>query len=117
LARDILDDGRALRKFTAICEAQGGLRTPPAADHTHPVEARVTGRVSAIDNRRLARVARLAGAPRAAAAGLLLHVELGDRVEAGQPLYTVHAESRGELAYALAYARTRAGIIELEPAA
>jgi thymidine phosphorylase len=117
LAREILDDGRAGRKFAAICEAQGGLRTPPVAAHTRPVEARAAGRVSAIDNRRLARVARLAGAPRDAAAGLLLHVKLGDRVEAGEPLYTVHAESRGELAYALAYARTRSGIIELGPPA
>ncbi|HET6370069.1 MAG TPA: thymidine phosphorylase family protein, partial [Nitrospiria bacterium] len=28
-AREILDDGRAWRKFQAICEAQGGMREPP----------------------------------------------------------------------------------------
>lgn len=113
LARQVLDDGRAGRRFEAICEAQGGMRTPPVAPFTRPVTARTGGRVSAIDNRRLARVARLAGAPRDAAAGLLLHVRLGDRVDAGAPLYTIHAESRGELAYALAYARTRPGIVAL----
>jgi thymidine phosphorylase len=113
LAREILDDGRALRKFAAICEAQGGLRTPPVAAYTRPVTARAAGRVAAIDNRRLARVARLAGAPRDPAAGLLLHVRLGDRVEAGAPVFTIHAESRGELAYALAYARSRPDVVAL----
>jgi thymidine phosphorylase len=87
------------------------MRTPPAAAFTRPVTARRGGRVAAIDNRRLARVARLAGAPRDRAAGLQLHVRVGDSVEAGAPLYTIHAESRGELAYALTYARTRRGIV------
>ena len=113
LARQILTDGRALRKLEAICEAQGGMRTPPVAAFTRPVTARVAGRVAAIDNRRLARLARLAGAPRDPAAGLELHVHVGDSVEAGAPLYTIHAESRGELAYALTYARTRPGIVAL----
>jgi len=116
LARDLLDDGRAWRKFTAICQAQGGLRHPPVAAHTRPITAAATGRITGIDNRRLARVAKLAGAPRDPAAGLLLHVHLGDAVAAGEPLFTVHAESRGELAYALAYARSRPRIVELSRA-
>ncbi|MCP6757153.1 thymidine phosphorylase, partial [Klebsiella pneumoniae] len=56
-----------------------------------------------MDNRRLARIAKLAGAPRAPAAGLDLHVRLNERVETGQPLFTLHAETPGELAYALAF--------------
>jgi thymidine phosphorylase len=115
LARDILDDGRAWRKFTAICEAQGGLRTPPVAAHSRPVTAGRAGRVAAIDNRRLARVAKLAGAPRDRAAGLVIHVRLGDAVGVGDPLFTVHAETAGELAYALTYAASRPRIVELEP--
>jgi thymidine phosphorylase len=114
LARTILDDGRAWRKFMAICEAQGGLRTPPTAAHTQPVTAQRQGRVTAIDNRRLARVARLAGAPRDRAAGLMLHVRVGDMVPAGEPVFTIHAETAGELAYALAYAGSRPHIVNLE---
>jgi thymidine phosphorylase len=116
LARVILDDGRAWRKFAAICEAQGGLRTPPVAAYTRPVTAMRGGRVAAIDNRRLARVAKLAGAPRDRAAGLVIHVRIGDVVHPGEPLFTVHAETAGELAYALAYAESRPGIVELEMA-
>ena len=68
-AAAILDDGRALARFTAICEAQGGFREPPRAPLRHEIEATMSGRVSTIDNRLLARLAKLAGAPRSAAAG------------------------------------------------
>ena len=105
VAREILADGRALRKFEGICDAQGGMQSPPVAPHTHVVEATRAGVVSHIDNRRLARVAKLAGAPAAKAAGLELLVRLGDAVVAGQPLFTLHAESPGEVDYALAFAR------------
>lgn len=113
-ARDILDDGRAWRKFQAICEAQGGMRVPPVAAHTHAVLSEREGRISIIDNRRLARVAKLAGAPRAPAAGLELHTPLGTWVSKGQPLFTVHAESPGELTYALDYVSAQADIVQVE---
>jgi thymidine phosphorylase len=40
-----------------------------------------------------------------------LHVRCGSDVGDGQPLYTIHAESPGELAYALDYARKQPDII------
>jgi len=112
-ARAALDDGRAWRKFVAICEAQGGMREPPTAGHRREVAAPRTGAVSAIDNRRLARVAKLAGAPLDKAAGVELHVRCGDRIATGQPLYTIHAESPGELDYAFAYAVSQPDIVAL----
>ena len=111
VARDILDDGRALRKFEAICDAQGGRRELPIAPHTQTIEATQAGRVWNIDNRRLARVAKLAGAPAAKVAGLDLLVRLDDDVSVGQPLFTLHAASPGELAYALAFARENADLL------
>jgi thymidine phosphorylase len=114
LARAILDDGRAWRKFEAICAAQGGLREPPRAAHTHPVSASRAGTVTRIDNRRLARAAKLAGAPHDPAAGLLLHAPLGRRVERGEPLFTLHAESPGELAYALHFVQAHPDIVRVE---
>ena len=113
IAREILDDGRALQKFEAICEAQGGMRELPVSTHTHTLEATSAGTVRNIDNRRLARVAKLAGAPAAKAAGLDLHVRLGDAVSEGQPLLTLHAASPGELEYALDFARANADLLEL----
>ena len=113
LAAETLVSGRAWEKFQRICEAQGGMRTPRVAPYRRVVSTTHAGLVIHFDNRRLAKVAKLAGAPDDTAAGLELHVRLGERVEAGQPLYTVHAESSGELAYALAFARANPDIIGL----
>jgi len=113
-ATQILDSGLAWRKFEAICQAQGGLREPERAPLTHVVAAERSGECSAIDNRRIAQVAKLAGAPRDVTAGVEMHTRLGTRVRRGEPLYTVHAESRGELDYALSYAAQRTDIVKLE---
>jgi thymidine phosphorylase len=102
-AAEILRTGAALRKFEAICDAQGGRRELVTATHTHSIDAPHTGVVTAIDNRRLAKIAKLAGAPQAKAAGVDLHCPVGSRVERGMPLFTVHAETPGEMQYALKY--------------
>lgn len=115
LARATLDSGRALAKFIAICEAQGGLRVPPKAAQTHSVTAPTEGTVRAIDTRLVARVAKLAGAPRDAAAGAMVHVRMGDRVERGQPLFTLHAGSLGALQYALAFVRSQLPVVLVSP--
>jgi thymidine phosphorylase len=116
LAREILRDGRAWAKFQAICRAQGGMREPPVAPFSRPFNAPAEGRVTQIDNRRLARVAKLAGAPRDASAGLALHTRVGCRVERGEPLFTLHAQAQGELEYAMTYAMSGGEIVSLERA-
>ena len=116
LADATLSDGRAWEKFQRICEAQGGMRVPPVAPHQHPLEAARAGRVRSIDNRKIAKLAKLAGAPDAKAAGVALHVKLGATVGRGMPLCTVHAQAPGELAYALDYAAANPGIIEVAEA-
>jgi thymidine phosphorylase len=113
-ARATLEHGDALRKFEAICEAQGGMHEPPHAAFTDVIAATRVGRIATIDNRRLARVAKLAGAPRAPASGLEIHVELGDVVRRDQPLVTLHAETRGELEYAKRYLAANPDIIALD---
>ncbi|NVE95997.1 thymidine phosphorylase family protein [Altererythrobacter lutimaris] len=111
-ANAILDDGRAMRKFVAICKAQGEFRRPERARFQHVIECERSARIASIDNRRLARLAKLAGAPRSPAAGVVIHVNIGDPVEAGQPLITLHGESIGELEYALDYYRMNTDLIE-----
>ena len=56
---------------------------------------------------------KLAGAPRAGTAGIDLHVRNGDFVERGEPLFTLHAESPGELAYALDYATAQSDTVHV----
>jgi len=72
--------------------------------------------VVVIDNRRLSLAAKLAGAPLASTAGVDLLVKQGQRVKRGATLFTVHAESPGELDYALKYLRDQKGVIALTPA-
>jgi thymidine phosphorylase len=108
-----LESGAAWVKFQAICEAQGGMREPPVAPHCRPVVAVRAGRISTIDNRRLAKVAKLAGAPDAKAAGVEIHVRLGADIRAAEPLYTVHAQTPGELAYSLDYVAANEDIVGL----
>lgn len=113
LARTVVQDGRAWAKFHEICEAQGGFREPERAEFTAPVLAARSGSVVSIDNRRLSRTAKLAGAPKAPCAGIDLHVRHGDFVERGQPLFTLHAASPGTLAYAAEYARTQPQTVQV----
>ena len=112
-AERALDDGRAWSKFQRICEAQGGMRTPPEAAQRRPLLPERPGRISSIDNRKIAKLAKLAGAPDAKASGVEMHVKAGDVVIREQPLCTVHADTRGELQYALAYASTHRDIFEV----
>ncbi|WP_057923131.1 thymidine phosphorylase family protein [Lysobacter capsici] len=112
-AAGVLASGAALRKFMAICAAQGGFREPGTAHFVEPVIARADGRVGCINNRQLARIAKLAGAPLNATAGVVCSLREGDLVQRGMPLFHVHAGSRGELDYALDYANTHLDALSL----
>lgn len=104
VARDILDSGRALAKMQAIIAAQGSRNF----DHQHPslgaltleVAAPAAGMVVGIDNLQLARIARLAGAPKVPSAGVDLFKRLGDTVNEGEVLYRIHASYPADLAFA-----------------
>lgn len=111
LAQATLDSGAALRKFEAICAAQGGMRVPSAGALRHEVLANRSGRVAAVDNRRIARVAKLAGAPQDPGAGVLFQAPLGKSVRAGDVLYTIHAQAPGPLFRAVSYAGLHGDII------
>jgi thymidine phosphorylase len=113
LAEQALNDGRAWAKFQRICEAQGGLRTPPRAKLRRPLLAQRSGRIVHINNRKIARLAKLAGAPEAKAAGLVLQTRLGEDVAAGCSLLMVHAETPGEMDYAMEYAAANPDLIEI----
>ncbi|MDP1142443.1 hypothetical protein, partial [Klebsiella pneumoniae] len=63
LAEQTLDNGSAWDKFRAICLAQGGLKVPPVAPYRYAMVADRDGIVDRIDNRILAKIAKLAGAP------------------------------------------------------
>jgi thymidine phosphorylase len=104
IARDILDSGRALAKMRAIIEAQGAKAFDPEAPELAPLSfeilAEQEGVVTGIDNLQVARIARLAGAPKVQGAGLDLLHKLGEPVKAGEVLYRVYAAFPADLEFA-----------------
>lgn len=114
LARRTLESGAASTKFERICRAQGGFREPAAAKLQHVITARETGRVTSVNNRAVAQIAKLAGAPDVPTAGLRLHVRIGDAVARGEPIMTLYAETEAELAYPLGFAEATPDAIGIE---
>jgi thymidine phosphorylase len=104
IARDILDSGRALARMQAIIEAQGRKpfdpEHPPLGALQFEVRAAADGVVTGIDNLHIARIARLAGAPKVTGAGVDLAVKLGEPVRRGDLLYRVYAGYAADLAFA-----------------
>jgi thymidine phosphorylase len=97
IARKILESGKAWERFRKICEAQGELREIPTAKFHHDILAQKSGTVSEFDNRKLSQLAKLAGCPSQWASGVYLYKHLGDKVEKGEKLFTIHSNSQGEL--------------------
>lgn len=114
LAARVLESGRAYEKFRSICLAQGAFREVPEAKFKKVIESRRKGVLTKINNRKVANVAKLAGAPRDKTAGIDLHVKLGDKVEMGEALFTLHADTKGQLLYAFEYMINEKDIFRVE---
>jgi len=112
-AQEALDSGRARARFEEIRVAQGARELPPPAPFTAIVAAPADGRVRALDCLRIARVAKLAGAPANPSAGLRVLCRIDDVVARGQPLLEVHAQSEAQLGFAIAHAEQAEGLVEV----
>lgn len=114
IAKAILTSGQAFTKFEAICEAQGGMREIPIAPFTYTIEAEHSGLIRNIDNRHIATIAKLAGAPEAKSAGIELLVTLNSTIKKFQPLFKIHAETQVQLNYALDFFHQGHDIFQIE---
>ncbi|SFX79809.1 thymidine phosphorylase family protein [Marinospirillum alkaliphilum] len=112
-ATETLDSGAALKKFIAICDAQGGFTEPNMAPYQYNWQATKSGRITGIDNRQLSQLAKLAGAPEDPTAGVTLEVKLNTSIKPGQLLLTLHADSPGELQYAVDFLEAHPQMIEI----
>ncbi|HQT23622.1 MAG: thymidine phosphorylase [Sphingobacteriales bacterium 17-39-43] len=113
IAKQVLESGKAYKKFLSICKAQGRFSLPVLAPYKEEIKAEKAGILKRIDNRKIAKLAKLSGAPQSKSAGILLNVHLGERIEENQLLYTLYAESKGELNYALEYKNNHNDIITI----
>lgn len=105
-ALDILEKGLAYEKFKEIIKEQGGNSNVRVADiklsnFKYNVKAKKSGVVRYIDNKLLTRVAKVAGAPECKGAGIYLNVHLKDKVKKNDILFTIYAENKKKMDYAL----------------
>lgn len=112
-ATELLEMGKAYKKFKSICKAQGKFIEPVLAKFSHEVYSENQGTLIRIDNRKIAKLAKLSGAPEYKASGILLNVHLGNTIKKGQLLYIIYAEAEGELKYALNYLKIHKDIMTI----
>lgn len=100
-AEDILDSGRALKKFREIVIAQGGDPDVPLdrllGKFSNTICAKNSGIVLKIKNEDISKIARYAGAPKDKGAGIYLSVKVGQTVEKGEKLFEIFAEKDNKL--------------------
>jgi pyrimidine-nucleoside phosphorylase len=115
MAEESIANGSAFGKFRVLVEAQGGdvsyVDDPskfPRARLVEVVQSPESGYLSQIQARTVGEAAVALGAGRARksdpidhAVGFIIHHKVGDRVETGQPLFSVHANDRGKLEEAI----------------
>lgn len=99
-AKQLLESGQADGKFERIRNLQGRRELNAPGEYVQEIRAEKSGRINAIDNKVIARIAKLASAPRDPKAGVYLLKHVGDAVERGEPLFRVHAESPEPLRFA-----------------
>lgn len=104
LAQEMLDSGRGLDKLREMVAAQGGDQQAiidfdclPQAQYQLAVPSPATGIITAIDAKAVGLSSMLLGAGREnqqseidLAAGLVLEKKIGDQVQTGEPLATLH---------------------------
>ncbi len=108
-AEEMLRSGKAECKLREIIGAQGGNPNVkpeeiPVGPEQAEVYAKEKGRILWIRTEGIVQIARAAGTPKEAGAGILLHAKLGDVVTKGDVLFEVYAERASKLESALALA-------------
>ncbi len=109
-ARELLDSGAAAKQLQRIIDCQGP--SPAATDLgslCQEIAAPSDGVVSDIDCYRMARIARLAGAPADKGAGIDLFKKVGDPVQKGEVLYRIHAIHATDFQFATEMAAADSG--------
>jgi AMP phosphorylase len=109
LARHILECGMAYEKFIQIIQAQNAKVIFPeqieVGSYTTKILAPQSGTVRFINNKRINKTAKTAGAPHDPKAGLYIHVHKGKKVKRGDVLFTIYADSKERLRFAREYAQ------------
>jgi pyrimidine-nucleoside phosphorylase len=111
MAQKAIQDGSAFAKFCQLVTAQGGdvsyvetLEKLPAAPVQVVVETPLSGYIAGVHARIIGETAVILGAGRAKkgdqidhAVGFLIHKKVGQMVEKGEPLFSIHARDQAQV--------------------
>jgi len=112
LAKEILDSGKAFKKFEEIIEAQEGKFTYlKSSKFIQKIKSKKSGKVSQIDNKKISYLARLAGCPLDKASGLYLHKHKGEKIKKGEKILTIYSESKQKMKDSLNYLKEEKPIV------
>jgi len=114
MAEKAIADGSAFEKFRVLVQAQGGdvsyvddISKFPRAKFIEVVTAPRSGSISQVQARSVGEASVTLGAGRAKksdavdhAVGFVIHKKVGDQVQKGEPLFTIHANDESKLAEA-----------------
>ena len=114
LAEKSITNGSAFEKLKVLVQAQGGdvsyvddTSKFPRAKYVEVVKAPRSGNLSEVQARSVGEASVTLGAGRAKksdpvdhAVGFIIHHKVGDKVEKGEPLFTIHANDESKLAEA-----------------
>ncbi|MFH0713398.1 MAG: AMP phosphorylase [Candidatus Micrarchaeota archaeon] len=118
IAMHQLKSGKAYAKFKELIAAQGGDPEITEKDIkvgkiAFDVIADASGKVEHIDNKAISRVCRALGSPIEKSAGMVIHISTGDKVTKGQKLYTLYANSKEKMEFAIEQAK-QFPVVEIE---
>ena len=105
IAAEILESGKALKKFEEIIKAQGkrdGLKT---AKFVHNIKSASGGTIAGMDNRSINLLGRILGCPSDKSAGIYIHKHKSDRLKKGETILTLYSESDKKLKEAINFLR------------
>ncbi len=113
-AKKILESGKALEKMKQIIRLQGpniDISQLRPAKHKIDIKADKSGYIRHIDNKHIAKVARVAGAPADIYAGIYIHKKKGQTVKKGERIFSIYSSSREKLKFAASVFRQIDGVI------
>lgn len=98
MAKEILQSGKAYKKFKEIIKAQkGNLKNLQLARLSHKILAEKSGKIVEIDNKKINLLARILGCPSEKRAGIYLHYHKNAKLNKGIVLMTFYAQSKAKL--------------------
>ncbi len=102
LAKEILQSGKAFKKFEEIIKAQNGnLNKIKYARYKKHISSKKAGKIYSIDNHKINSLARVTGSPMDKSSGLYIYHHVGERIKKRGKVITLYSNSKLRLKEAI----------------